>query len=69
MPTIKEIAKICEVSVATVSNIINDKGRVGEETRQRVMQVIEDTKYTPNVIAKNLKTKNTTLSTLHFIQV
>lgn len=59
MPTIKEIAKICEVSVATVSNIINDKGRVGEETRQRVMQVIEDTKYTPNVIAKNLKTKNT----------
>ena len=30
MPTIKEIARECGVSVATASNIINDKGKVGE---------------------------------------
>lgn len=59
MPTIKEIASMCDVSVATVSNIINGKGRAGEETRKRVMKVIEEMNYTPNVIAKNLKTKNT----------
>lgn len=59
MPTIKEIAKMCDVSVATVSNIINDTGRVGEETRRKVLKVIAQMNYTPNVVAKNLKTKNT----------
>ncbi|MDO4273570.1 MAG: LacI family DNA-binding transcriptional regulator [Eubacteriales bacterium] len=58
MITIKEIAKICEVSVATVSNIINDKGGVSDETRARVMKVIQEMNYTPNSVAKNLKTKN-----------
>ena len=57
--TIKEIAKMCDVSVATVSNIINEKGRVGEETRQKVLKVISEMNYMPNVVAKNLKTKNT----------
>lgn len=59
MPTIKEIAKACNVSVATVSNVINHKGGVSEETRARVTQVIEEQNYTPNVVAKNLKTKVT----------
>ena len=58
MPTIKEIAKISGVSVATVSNIINEKGKVSEETRIRVQKVIEEMNYTPNSVAKNLKTKN-----------
>lgn len=59
MPTIKEIAKACNVSVATVSNVINHKGGVSEETRARVLRVIEEHNYTPNVVAKNLKTKVT----------
>ncbi len=50
---------MCDVSVATVSNIINNKSNVGEETRQRVLAVIEETNYTPNSVAKNLKTKQT----------
>lgn len=58
MPTIKEIAKASGVSVATVSNIINEKGKVSEETRIRVQKVIEEMNYTPNSVAKNLKTKN-----------
>ena len=56
---IKEIAKACNVSVATVSNIINHKGSVGDATRERVEQVIREMNYTPNYVAKNLKTKNT----------
>ena len=55
MPTIKEIAKACNVSVATVSNIINHKGSVGDATRERVEQVIREMNYTPNYVAKNLK--------------
>ena len=59
MPTIKEVAKICGVSVATISNIMNDKGGVSAETKKRVMKVIKEMNYTPNHVAKNLKTKNT----------
>lgn len=59
MPTIKEIAQICGVSVATVSNIINGTGRVSKETKENVLKVIEEMNYTPNYAAKNLKTKNT----------
>lgn len=59
MPTIKEIARVCGVSVATVSNIINGKGGMSEETKVRVQKVIDEMNYTPNSVAKNLKTKNT----------
>jgi len=59
MPTIKEIAKTCKVSVATVSNVINHKGNVSKETRERILQIINELEYTPNLVAKNLKTRNT----------
>ena len=38
MTTIKEIAKACNVSVATVSNVFTGKGRVSEERRQFILQ-------------------------------
>ena len=49
MPTIKEIAKACNVSVATVSNIINHKGSVGDATRERVEKVIREMNYTQRI--------------------
>ena len=55
MVTIKEIAKYCNVSIATVSNIINGKPNASKETKERVLQAIEELNYTPNYIAKNLK--------------
>lgn len=46
--TIKDIAKAAGVSPSTVSLIINQKdSRISEETRQRVMQVIEESNYIP----------------------
>ena len=57
MVTIKEIAKYCNVSIATVSNIINGKPNAGRETREKVLRAIEELNYTPNYIAKNLKTR------------
>ena len=59
MVTIKEIAQKCNVSIATVSNILNGKPNAGEETRKRVLQAVEELNYTPNTVAKNLKLKKT----------
>ena len=39
--TVKEIAKMCDVSASTVSNILNGRTNVSEQTRQRVLSVIE----------------------------
>lgn len=59
MATIKEIAKACNVSIATVSNILNNKGKVGEETRKLVLEQVERMNYVPNTVARNLKCKTT----------
>ena len=59
MATIKEIAKACDVSVATVSNILNDKPGAGPQTRQKVLKMAKEMNYTPNYVAKNLKMRNT----------
>ena len=55
MATIKEVAKACNVSIATVSNIINGKGRVSEETKKRIMETAKEMGYVPNMMAKSLK--------------
>ena len=57
MVTLKEIAERCDVSAATVSNVINGKAKTSEETRQRILQVIDETGYQPNIIAKGLRIK------------
>lgn len=57
MVTIKEIAKRCNVSIATVSNILNGKPNASEETKKRVLQAVKELNYTPNSVAKNLKMK------------
>jgi LacI family transcriptional regulator len=53
--TLKEIASICNVSVATVSNVLNDKPKVSEETRQRVLEVVKQTGYHPNYFAQGIR--------------
>lgn len=57
MPTIREIAKEAEVSIATVSRVINNKGGVNEKTKKRVQSVIEKLNYKPNSIAVRLNNK------------
>lgn len=57
MVTIKEIAKKCDVSIATVSNILNGKPNASEETKKKVLNAVKELNYTPNSVAKNLKMK------------
>ena len=52
--TIKEVAEAAGVSTQTVSRVMNDRPDVAPETLQRVQQVIKETGYAPNVIARSL---------------
>ena len=56
--TIKDIAKQCNVSTATVSYVINDKEgqSISDETRSKILHVVNMLNYKPSVIAKNLRT-------------
>ena len=57
--TIKDIARLCGVSVSTVSRVINNRPDVSEENRRRVLSVIESSNYIPNNSARDLvKTKS-----------
>lgn len=50
--TIKDVAERAGVSSATVSNVINDKGKVSESTRKEVLQAVDDLNYRPNASAQ-----------------
>lgn len=55
--SIKDIAKKAGVSTATVSRVLNDRGGYTEETAIRVRNIINQTGYTVNLSAKELRTK------------
>lgn len=53
--SIKKIAELSNVSVATVSRVLNNNGRFSEETRERVMDIIKKYDYSVNMTAKSLR--------------
>ena len=54
--SIREIAKLADCSVSTVSNVLNAKeGFFSEETRQRVMKVVRENNYISNSAGRNLR--------------
>ena len=58
--TIKDIARLAEVSTATVSKVVNGKDeKISSATRERVMRIIEEFDYVPNRIASSMVTKRT----------
>ena len=46
--TIKDIALKCGVGVSTVSRAINNHPDINQETKKKIMQVIEEYNYIPN---------------------
>ncbi len=52
--TIRDIAKAAGVSVASVSNVMNGLDKVSDETRERIIQVMEEMDYHPNLVARSL---------------
>ena len=59
MVSMKEIAKQCNVSVATVSKALNGYSDIGEETRNYILKTASEMGYLPNSSARALKTKRT----------
>ncbi len=57
--TISDVADALNVSKTTVSRAISGKGRISEDTRQRVLSYIVEKDFKPNVIAKGLAQKKT----------
>lgn len=54
MATIRDVAKKAGVSIATVSRVINNKGKIKQETEDAVRAAMEALAYTPNKVAQGL---------------
>ena len=55
MATVKEIAELAQVSIGTVDRVIHKRGRVSQETRERIEKIINELGYKPNFFAKSLR--------------
>lgn len=55
MASIKDIAKMCGVSVATVSKALNDKEDIGEETKRHIKEVAKKMGYFPQYYARAIR--------------
>jgi len=58
MSTIKDVAKLANVSAGTVSNYLNGTKHVLPETAEKIAKAIEALNYQPNSYAKNLRTNS-----------
>jgi len=54
--TIHDVAKIAGVSIATVSRVLNKKGKYSRQTEQRVLQAVDKLNFSANKTARSLKT-------------
>ena len=59
MATIKEVAKVAQVSVGTVSNVMSGRVPVSKKLRERVLSVVQQLDYQPNHVARSLKIRQT----------
>src|SRR5688500_15685029 len=57
--SLRDVAKIADVSVATVSMVLNENPRISRATQLRVRQVMEETGYRPNRLAQSLSGRYT----------
>lgn len=58
--TIYDVAREANVSMATVSRVVNGNQNVKPATRKKVLKVIEELGYRPNAVARGLASKKTT---------
>jgi len=57
--TIKDIAREADVSVTTVSRVLNKKPDVGDDTRAKILKLIDEMNYNPNSVARGLVMQKT----------
>ncbi|MDE5801299.1 MAG: LacI family transcriptional regulator [Lachnospiraceae bacterium] len=59
MASMKDISRVCGVSVATVSKALNNHKDISQETKSHIRQVAKELGYYPNSLARALKTNRT----------
>ena len=59
MATIYEVSELAGVSLATVSRVLNDSGKVTAKTREKVEAAMTELGYVPNSIARSLASNRT----------
>jgi len=57
--TINHVAEMAEVSIATVSRVLNNDPAVRPQTRERIVEVMEKLRYRPNLLARQFRKKTT----------
>ncbi len=57
--TIKDIARMAKVSHTTVSRALNNKSRIRNETKEKILSLARELNYRPNFIARSLVMKRT----------
>lgn len=55
MTTLKDVAKLANVDVSTVSRALNNSGYVHPQTKKRIMEAVEQLSYKPNLLVKGVK--------------
>jgi LacI family transcriptional regulator len=58
-PTMKDVARLAEVSIQTVSAVVNDKPGITRETQARVLAAIQELGYLPHSVPRSLRTGQT----------
>ena len=61
MPKITDVAKKAGVSVTTVSRVLNNRGYISEETRDKVYEAMKELNYQPNELARSLFRKKSNM--------
>ena len=59
--TIKEVARKANVSIATVSRVLNNDPRVAKKTHDRIVEIADELNYKPNILARNFVKRKSNL--------
>jgi LacI family transcriptional regulator len=65
---IKDIASQANVSIGTVDRVLHNRGEVAEKTRKKVLDIIKELNYHPNILASTLASKKSVLFATLFPQ-
>ncbi|MFW5696129.1 MAG: LacI family DNA-binding transcriptional regulator, partial [Alkalispirochaeta sp.] len=68
-PRIRDIAKLADVSIATVSLVLNNKPGVGKETRERVLELANELQYEKRDTGQQLERTGTIAGTIRFLKI
>ena len=69
MVTIKDVSKEAGIAVGTVSRVLNNRGYISEETRQKVARAMQKLNYQPNEMARSLSKQKSSIIGLVIPQI